>query len=163
MDRIKFSGELSQESKNYILRQNHKVSIVIWLLMFVTMSTILLFIGYKAKIIIFLIPFIVLLAIFVLIIIIFPNLDTPPKKMEQYYPINVNISEDEISFENISFDSYCCRKILDIKRILDCGNFYYIKFYFPYNHNCVCQKNLISYGTIEEFEQIFEGKIVRKR
>ena len=35
--------------------------------------------------------------------------------------------------------------------------------YFPSQwSNCICQKDLIIEGTIEEFEKLFEDKIVRK-
>ena len=55
------------------------------------------------------------------------------------------------------------RTLDDIKVILDYGEFYDIIFYFPNKVlNCICQKNLIVEGTIEEFEKLFEDKIVRK-
>lgn len=55
------------------------------------------------------------------------------------------------------------RTLDDIKEILDYGDFYDIIFYFPNKVlNCICQKDLIIEGTIEEFEKLFEDKIVRK-
>ena len=41
-------------------------------------------------------------------------------------------------------------------------NFYVIKFYIPEQCiNCVCQKDLIVEGTIEQFEEMFKDKIVQ--
>ena len=55
------------------------------------------------------------------------------------------------------------RTLDDIKVILDYGEFYDIIFYFPNKVlNCICQKDLLVEGTIEEFEKLFEDKIVRK-
>ena len=55
------------------------------------------------------------------------------------------------------------RTLDDIKVILDYGEFYDIIFYFPNKLlNCICQKDLIVQGTIKEFEELFEDKIVRK-
>ena len=55
------------------------------------------------------------------------------------------------------------RNMEDIKKILDYGEFYDIIFYFPNKVlNCICQKDLLVEGTIEEFEKLFEDKIVRK-
>ena len=55
------------------------------------------------------------------------------------------------------------RSIDDVKKVIDMGEFYDIIFYFPNQWaNCICQKDLLVEGTIEEFEKLFEGLIVRK-
>ncbi|MBQ2702084.1 MAG: hypothetical protein IJF64_03745 [Clostridia bacterium] len=55
------------------------------------------------------------------------------------------------------------RSIDDVKKVIDMGEFYDIIFYFPNQwSNCICQKDLIIKGTIEEFEEFFKDKIVRK-
>jgi len=60
-------------------------------------------------------------------------------------------------------DLYKERKISDVKTITDHGGFYRIHFYFPnLSPSYLCQKDLLVEGTIEEFEKLFEGKIVRK-
>ncbi len=39
----------------------------------------------------------------------------------------------------------------------------HVIFYLPnFNRRFICQKDLITEGTIEEFEEIFKDKIVRK-
>lgn len=81
--------------------------------------------------------------------------------VNSYLPKKVTIDEKEIYAEYQKGAGV--RSINDVKEVLDMGAFYHIIFYFP-NHwsNCVCQKNLIVEGTIEEFEKLFEDKIVRK-
>ena len=60
-------------------------------------------------------------------------------------------------------DNYAGKEVIDVKKVIDKGNFYIILFYFPHKDvNFICQKDLIVEGTIEEFEELFEGKIVRK-
>ena len=55
------------------------------------------------------------------------------------------------------------KSIDEVKKILDCGEFYVILFPFgKYSEKFVCQKDLLTKGTLEEFETLFEGKIVRK-
>lgn len=54
------------------------------------------------------------------------------------------------------------KKISKIKRIEDQGDWYYITFKGDFTENIICQKNLITQGTIEEFEELFKDKIVRK-
>ena len=54
-------------------------------------------------------------------------------------------------------------EIEDIKKIVDYGDFYRIVFYFPnLNARFICQKDLITQGSIEEFEERFSDKIIRK-
>ncbi len=51
-----------------------------------------------------------------------------------------------------------------IKAIIDFGDWYEIKFYYPHGSIFfVCQKALIEEGSVEEFEGMFEEKIIRKR
>jgi len=58
---------------------------------------------------------------------------------------------------------YKSRPISTVKKVIDKDEWYHVKFYLGYRSNAfVCQKNLITKGTIEEFEKLFEGKIVRK-
>lgn len=50
-----------------------------------------------------------------------------------------------------------------VKKVLDYGEFYYIMVNrFDFVNGVFCQKNLITEGTIEEFEAIFKDKLVRK-
>lgn len=53
-----------------------------------------------------------------------------------------------------------------IKQIIDYGEFYQIKLYFVahigFEFNIfICQKDLLTKGTLEEFEKMFDDKIVR--
>ena len=46
---------------------------------------------------------------------------------------------------------------------LKADHFYFIKFPFgKYSDKFICQKSLLTQGTLEEFEALFEGKIERK-
>ncbi len=54
-------------------------------------------------------------------------------------------------------------KISDVKKVVDHGEFY--ELIFPLGKvgkKYICQKNLLTKGTLEEFESLFEGKIERK-
>ncbi len=49
----------------------------------------------------------------------------------------------------------------EVKKLVDYGKYYYI-LYGGVNRAIICQKDLLVEGTLEEFENIFAGKIVRK-
>lgn len=55
------------------------------------------------------------------------------------------------------------RKIKKVKKVYDFGEWYYILFKWDLSDYIICQKNLLSKGSIEDFEKIFEGKIIRKK
>ncbi len=53
--------------------------------------------------------------------------------------------------------------ISDAKELIDHGEFYEVIFSIATaNNSFICQKKLISVGTLEEFESLFEGKIRKK-
>ena len=63
----------------------------------------------------------------------------------------------------ISEKSTVSNRISKAKKVYYCGEYYeivYPRIYFT--SIFVCQKDLISKGTIEEFESIFSGKIIHK-
>lgn len=61
-------------------------------------------------------------------------------------------------------DEYTDTKfITDIKEVYDYGDFYVVLFPFgKLSHHFVCQKSLITNGSLEEFETLFENMIVKK-
>ena len=50
----------------------------------------------------------------------------------------------------------------DIRRVVDMGAYYYLDIPFQSGRGMVCQKSLMTIGTEESFEKLFEGKIERK-
>ena len=55
------------------------------------------------------------------------------------------------------------RMLSEIRTVLDHGEWYEIVFDFGNGARCyACQKGLLTQGTLEEFELLFEGKIERK-
>ena len=53
------------------------------------------------------------------------------------------------------------RLISDVKKVTDFGEFYELTFPFgKVSANFICQKNLLTKDSLEEFEALFEGKIV---
>lgn len=76
--------------------------------------------------------------------------------------------ETRIIIENgmISFHNLICdrpKPISKVKKVIDMGDWYYIIFKFgDISNSWICQKDLIKKGTIEEFEKLFEDKIIRE-
>ena len=55
------------------------------------------------------------------------------------------------------------RFISAVNKVYDYGDFYFISFVFGnISEKYVCQKNLLSKGTLDQFEKIFEPKLVKK-
>lgn len=51
-----------------------------------------------------------------------------------------------------------------IKGVRDFGEYYVLIFRDSGNFSqIICQKDLLTNGTIEQFEELFDGKIVRKQ
>ena len=54
------------------------------------------------------------------------------------------------------------RKISSIKKIIDYGDWYCIVFVMDPSDTIACQKNLMTKGTIQDFEETFKNKIINK-
>ena len=51
----------------------------------------------------------------------------------------------------------------DIRRVVDMGAYYYLDIPAQSGRGMVCQKDLMTVGTEESFEKLFEEKIERKQ
>ena len=97
-----------------------------------------------------------------LIITIIPLLTLIPKSKKE----RLSITPKKIFTEDDCIiciaDKYTESRIIsDAKQLRDFGEFYEIVFRFgKISDKFICQKNLLSKGTLEEFEKLFSGKIV---
>ena len=90
-----------------------------------------------------------------------------PKKVILRFRISphIIITEKDLSIELRSNgkEVWRTRKISKVKKVLDCGEVYYIIFKFgDITNSGICQKNNIINGTIEEFESLFQTKLVKE-
>lgn len=91
-----------------------------------------------------------------------------PKKIALRFKIapHIIITENDLSLEMYSNGKqvWRTRKISKVKKILDCGQVYYIIFKFgDITNSWVCSKSNIVNGTIDEFETLFQSKIVKTK
>ena len=94
-------------------------------------------------------------------LIVFRQWDDPINELHNIIPTTITIENDTIKRSGVQ--SYRIVNTQDIKEILDMGSFYAVIFYFPnMDRRFICQKDLLIEGTIEEFEKLFEDKLVRQ-
>ena len=84
----------------------------------------------------------------------------PKKERYKVFPTRVAIDQGEIESEGYNW--YHVRKIEEVDKVYDYGDWYFITFSFPKNRQFICQKDLIVEGTIEEFEALFADKLCKK-
>ena len=87
----------------------------------------------------------------------------PIKKQyrEGIYPEMIIIEGEDL--KSLGKNSSVYKKMYDVKEVEDLGDSYRILFDFPGRSPMfLCQKDLITEGTIEDFEELFADKIVRK-
>ena len=83
------------------------------------------------------------------------------RKMLSLTPNRIFKDEEYIVCVGDKFEEF--HLISDASALVDYGEFYFIKFPFgKYSDKFICQKSLLTQGTLEEFEALFEGKIERK-
>ena len=149
---IQFSGNISEKCKKYICKK----AMMLWLY-FAMVTAIIIGIPSILVLLFWDIAFFVVFTALVIacgIVLIFLT------KNDQL-PRIIEIEDGEIYAE--MSNGAATRNYDDIKKIVDYGEFYDIIFYFPNKVlNCICQKDLIQEGTIEDFEELFKDYIVRK-
>lgn len=154
---IEFKGELTGECRKFLLKKQVKIQAIASIITatIFMIPTILAAIFWKPIALIFLIP-LGLLVIFSLV--------TPSKSDQKIFMpkrVYVDTEEESIVHECEKMERF--HMLYSVERVLDYGEWYY--FIFNYANRdlyFVCQKSLLTNGTLEEFEELFEGKIERR-
>ncbi|MGN0530322.1 MAG: hypothetical protein ACI4IH_04425 [Eubacterium sp.] len=153
---IEFNGYLTGTSQKFFCKQIVKLQQKIILFTLIPIFIILMIVFYLVFDVIALYPEVIISEIILsALALLLPNIQTKKEK-EKITPQKVYIENDMIvSKSNAMVDT---RFMKDVKEVRDYGEFYYFVFK-AYSYRFVCQKDLLTQGSLEEFENLFAGKI----
>lgn len=153
---IEFNGELTDNTLKYLRKsmiRNMQGHYIFFLVFGLPMLFFSLHFVMPLKYILFIVlPILAVAAVFV------PHLIIKASK-DRFVPKRISINDGLILFISDSFTDN--KKIEQVKKVKDYGEYYVLTFagffttFLPY----ICQKDLITQGTLAEFEALFEGKI----
>ena len=155
---IVFSGVVSDEIQAKTMKMRHQSFFRLYAIssgVIIIINGILWFLFWRESIQEWMILSGALLAVVLL------GLWNPRKKLPFRWEYNITIDSENIVVESPIWPKPLKKPMKKIKKVLDVGDCYYI-IYGDISNCIVCQKNLIQEGTIEEFETLFQGKIVRQ-
>ena len=156
---IVFSGVVSDEIQRKTMKRRHQSFFRLYAIssgVIIIINGILWFLFWRESIQEWIILSGALLAVVILL-----GLWNPRKKLPFRWEYNITIDSENIVVESPIWPKPLQKPMKKIKKVLDAGDCYYI-IYGDISNCIVCQKNLIQEGTIEEFETLFQGKIVRQ-
>lgn len=153
---IEFNGYLTGKSERFFFKKNisYLQIAIIFAFTMVLPFIILLVKTFQALSILY-----AYLAVFVCLMIAVRIFI--PKSGKSVIPKRIYIMDNKMVCIADNFTEN--RSVELVKKVYDYGEFYFISFYFG-KISCyfICQKSLLTQGTIEDFEKLFDGKIVRK-
>lgn len=157
---IEFYGELSDECKIDGAKRRAKNAGFVFLIATIIIGAVSIAVGVARNTWIYAI----ILTAFFIAVTIFAFVPPIKRVLRFKIPTRLIIKDDTIAITALGGkESMKTKPITKIKKVIDMGDWYYFIFRFgDISNSWVCQKNLIVQGTIEEFEKIFTGKIVRK-
>lgn len=154
---IEFNGYITGTAEKYFKKKSIKLNLLIILFSSAVCLPCLLLIN-RLIYIEGLVPAVFVYSYSAMIIFLFGCFS---KKFIKYTkPKRIIIESDNVICE-IHKDKYK-RRVNNVKCIYDFGDFYDMRFFNCIDYKYICQKNLISEGSVEEFEALFEGKIIKK-
>ena len=152
---IVFEGKLSEQSKKAINKNLSLLKFVSMMIMSVIVAIPITFLVIKDDLI-----WAVAYA-FIPVLLIGGSLPVPKKNEYLFCPTRILIDSSSNELSVILNNNKITRHFDDIVRVNDFGEHYKIKFKFPHKSiYFLCQKDLIVQGTLEEFEMLFQDKLV---
>lgn len=154
---IEFCGELTGATKNFLLRKQIRNQSIVSAIVFLLFS-IPLIILTSSDDAIWLLGFVPLTMLMIFSII------TPSKKdQKKFMPIRVFVNLDEETIvRQCENGNEAFHMISTVKCVEDYGEWYHFEFnYSDRDMYFVCQKSLLTQGSIEEFENLFADKLIR--
>lgn len=156
---IEFYGELSDACKIDCAKRRAKNTGTVFLIATILIGTIAITVGIIRDTWVYSL----ILTVFFLVVTIFAFIVPVNRTLNFKIPCRLIIENDMISITALGGkNSMKTKPLKKVKKVIDVGEWYYFIFkYGNISNSWVCQKNLITKGTIEEFEKLFEGKIER--
>lgn len=161
---IEFKGELSEKCKNVFFKRHNKTLFLVCNLTWIIIDIPIVLIGSSMSEYSYI--WYIIAALFCISALLFcvPALNPQKKAFTDNLPQRITIKDGQIIKDGTGEDCYATGKLENVKKVVDEGDWYLIVFYFPYKiSDCICQKDLITQGSIEEFEKMFDGLIVRSK
>ena len=154
---IEFNGYLTGKAEKYFKKRSRIIAlkIVIYaILMFLPVIIIsTMYTGLYA----------ILGGYFAIIIALPLILFIPKSKKEQLSMLPKRIYVEDEHIVSISDQYEEIKKLCDVKAVYMYDDFYEIRFPFgKISEKFICQKSLLTNGTLKEFEKLFFGKLVDK-
>ena len=160
---IKFSGTISNENRVKVMKRNGEILGLIFMAISLLGFGFVATIYFLRNLLVIEIFLCSILLMIVSIVLFFMRERTDSRRFVlTSWDFEIVLDNEIVTFINRTFQKVKTIPFSQIKKVKDEGNFYVIIF-GGYSNGIVCQKDLIVEGSIQEFEKLFEGKIVRNK
>lgn len=153
--RIEFTGALTGAVEKKFWKLSRYISCQMFLMVLATMAPICIFLSIRYKTWLLALLFVFCVA-FILLVVHIPK---SQKEKQETVPYRVFTDGEIITSVSIRYNE--TRHLREVIKVKEYPEFYELVFSFPrISEKFICQKDLLSQGTLEEFETLFNGKIV---
>lgn len=152
---IEFKGELSETCKKFVLDNNSRVARICAIIVCAPLAALDIWWAVSNDLF-----YLIVLPALVMIVAL---AGIKPKGKDYELIMTKRVKIDGNCLESEGGQLTEARSIDQIKCVIDYGEWYKIEFRLPGNsQRFICQKDLITQGTIEDFENLFADKIIRR-
>ena len=154
---IEFNGYITGAAKKHYDKTNRRMGRNIMLVALLLVMPIIMILAIMTRMWLIL-PGYAFIMVMGIVVIQLPKGKTEDKKVTTK---RVYVKDGYITYETDITEQ--TKNINLVSRVYDYGEFYELKFPFGnMSTQYICQKDLLTRGTLEEFEALFEGKLEKK-
>lgn len=150
---IEFKGNVDGKTKKFIINQLNKIPIIIASVLAVIIIGAFALFYFVGKMDLLIFCGAIVVALTLVAIMVFAK----PASRPNMYNEHVIISDTLVSW--LSSDSYREKDISGVLYVEVYAEFYHIVFEDA--DDCICQKRLLTQGTLDDFETLFNNKLIK--
>lgn len=152
---IAFTGKMSEKCQDYVFKYEGMGTRIIALVFSLVLSIPVIILSIKDDWIwsICIIPLILL--------VILSGIRPSKKDYSLAIPDRITIENGELISKSDKFE--ISTTMSRVKKVIDFGEWYHIQLSYPlWSSKFVCEKRLLTDGTLKDFEALFKNKLIRK-
>ena len=154
---IEFNGRISGAAEDFFWKRSKSFVLILLSISMAVILPVMIFLSVMFKTALVVLGYLGCFVFFFVLLLLLK-----PGKKESAELVPERVFTDDEYIVSVCKNNEQFILISDVRKVTDYGEFYVVFPSGKVSYNFICQKNLLTQGTLEEFEALFPEEIIEK-